>query len=439
MGKLMERPDKSAIEPTVLIADASEERRHLLMQYVAIEWPNAAIRELDASVHALAGKDSPIADCDMVVVGLSAQEASETGWLDVIRARADAPTVVAVIEGGPAAAQALLQRGVYCQGRHNITTDDMRRALRAALRERLSGAGAPDNTTIINTGVLHGGAHTHPIQAPPLKRVQIRGYQLLRKLGKGGMSEVYLAQSARTGAVCAVKILPGEGVSASVLNLFIEECSVVSGLDSPYVVRIFEHGVTDECLFVAMEYIQGGDLRERVALGIDVEEATRILLHLARALDVIHRAGIVHGDVKPQNIMFRDARSLVLVDFGVSRVVETTTVLRAGQVVGTPSYISPEHVLGQPMDGRSDLYSAGVLFFEMLTGRKPFSAGSVDELLRMHVQAPPPRLPRELSAYQDLVDRLLAKKPAERFFCAADLVPYLETAGFAGALHLPTT
>ena len=439
MGERMERHDKRATEPTVLIADASEERRHLLMQYVAIEWPNAAIKEWDASIHALTGQDSPMADCDMVVVGLSEQEASDTGWLDVIRARSDAPAVVAVIEGEPAAVQTLLQRGVYCQDRHTLTTAGMRRTLRAALRERLSGTGAPDNTTIINTGVLHGGAPAHPGQAQALRRVQIRGYELLRKLGRGGMSEVYLAKSARTGVVCAVKILPGEGVSASVLNLFIEECSVVSGLDSPYVVRIFEHGVTDDCLFVAMEYIQGGDLRERVALGIDVEEATRILLDLARALDVIHRAGIVHGDVKPQNIMFRDASSLVLVDFGVSRVVETTTVLRAGQVVGTPSYISPEHVLGQPMDGRSDLYSAGVLFFEMLTGRKPFSADSVDELLRMHVQAPTPRLPGELSAYQDLVDRLLAKKPADRFFCAADLVPYLENAGFAGALQLPTT
>jgi len=439
MGDLRQRPAKSANEPTVFIADASEERRYLLMQYVAIEWPNATITELDASIQALAAEGSRITDCDMVVVGLSAQDASETGWLDVIQARADAPAVVALIEGAPAAAQALLQRGVYCQERHGVTTDDMRRTLRAALRERLSGAGAPDNTTIINTGVLYGGARTHSMQPSPLKRLQIRGYQLLRKLGRGGMSEVYLAQSARTGTVCALKILPGEGVSASVLNLFIEECSVVSGLDSPYVVKILEHGVTDDCLFVAMEYIQGGDLRERVALGIDVKEATRILLHLARALDVIHRAGIVHGDVKPQNIMFRDALSLVLVDFGVSRVVETTTVLRAGQVVGTPSYISPENVLGQPMDGRSDLYSAGVLFFETLTGCKPFSAGSVDELLRMHVQAPPPRLPRELGAYQDLVDRLLAKKPAERFFCAADLVAYLETAGFAGDPHLPTT
>lgn len=438
MADAMTRAQNRPLDPSVLIADVSEERRHLLMQYVAIEWPHAAITELGQPIHALAGDGAALAGCDMVVVGLSEQETSDTGWLDAIRARADAPVVVAMIDGPPAAAQAMLQRGVYCQDRRNIRTADMRKTLRAALRERLSGTGAPDSTTIINTGLLND-APTHPIQLPSLKRVQIRGYQLLRKLGRGGMSEVYLAQSCAKSRLCALKILPGEGVSASILDLFIEECGVVSELDSPYVVKIFEHGVTDECLFVAMEYIQGGDLRERVALGVSPAEATRILQQLARALDVIHRAGIVHGDIKPQNIMFRDASSLVLVDFGVSRVIETTTVLRAGQVVGTPSYISPEHVLGQPMGGRSDLYSAGVLFFEMLTGQKPFSAGSVDEVLRMHVEAPPPRLPRQLSVYQELVDRLLAKKPEDRFFCAADLIPYLETAGLARASHLSTT
>ncbi|MEO8188646.1 MAG: serine/threonine-protein kinase, partial [Burkholderiaceae bacterium] len=328
MRDVLLQASSGANDPRVLIADASEERRHLLMQYVAIEWPNAAITELEASVHALACEGAPLAGCDLVLVGLSEQDASDTGWLDAIRARANAPVVVALIDGSQAATQAILQRGVYCQGQHNMTTADMRKMLRAALRERLSGSGAPDNTTIIDTGVLKGGAATHPIQRPSLKRVQIRGYQLLRKLGRGGMSEVYLAQNAATHQLCALKVLPGEGVSASVLDLFIEECSVVSGLDSPYVVKIFEHGVTDECLFVAMEYIQGGDLRERVALGVSVGEATRILQQLAHALDVIHRAGIVHGDIKPQNIMFRDAHSLVLVDFGVSRVVETTTVLR---------------------------------------------------------------------------------------------------------------
>ena len=432
----MEKPQPGVIEPTVLIADASEEKRHLLMQYVAIEWPNASILEKEFSVQDLAVTDPQLAQCDMVLVGLGPGDAADTAWLDRIRARAEAPSVVAVVEGGAAAAQSLLERGVYCQDRQSITTSDMRRTLRAAMRERSTGA--PDNTTIMDTGVLRGDQSTHPIQSPLTKRVQVRGYQLLRKLGKGGMSEVYLAQSARTGHACALKILPGVGVSASVLDLFIEECSVVSALNSPFVVKIHEHGVTDDYLFVAMEYIQGGDLRDRVAIALDAPEATRILQQLARALDVVHRAGIVHGDIKPQNIMFRDASSLVLVDFGVSRVVETTTVLRAGHIVGTPSYISPEHILGQPMDGRSDLYSAGVLFFEMLTGRKPFPGSTVDEVLRMHIQTPPPHLPGELSAYQEVVNRLLAKQPADRFFCAADLISYLESSGLMAARHLPT-
>src|SRR5579859_2534003 len=248
MADAMARAQNRRLDPSVLIADASEERRHLLMQYVAIEWPHAAITEISQPIHALAaGEGAALTGCDLVVVGLGEQEASDTGWLDAIRAHAHAPVVVAMIDGPPAAAQAMLQRGVYCQDRRNVSTAHMRKTLRAALREHLSGTGAPDNTTIINTGLL-GDAPTHPIQLPSLKRVQIRGYQLLRKLGRGGMSEVYLAQSSAKSRLCALKILPGEGVSASVLDLFIEECGVVSELDSPYVVKIFEHGVTDECL-----------------------------------------------------------------------------------------------------------------------------------------------------------------------------------------------
>jgi serine/threonine protein kinase len=211
-----------------------------------------------------------------------------------------------------------------------------------------------------------------------------------------------------------------------VLDLFIEECTIVSRLDSPRVVRIYDHGVTDEYVFVAMEYIQGGDLRERISLGVTPAEALRILVELARALEVIHDAGIVHGDIKPQNVMFRDARSLVLVDFGVSRVIETTTVVRAGQVVGTPAYISPEHVRGERVDGRSDLYSSGMLFYEMLTGRKPFAAENLEQLLHMHAESPLPPLPDHLRSCQQLLDRLSAKRPEDRFSGAGELIAWME-------------
>jgi eukaryotic-like serine/threonine-protein kinase len=414
-------PKRERGTPTVLIADPLEETRMLLMQYVAIEWPDAEIVETgDLANEGVEG-------FDLVVAGVRPGCGVDTGWLQQVRARASGPSVVALVEGDPGAAQSLLQNGVYCQYRDSMTTDDMRRALRAALRERYAGVEMSDRTLMIDTGVLRGAQATHPIHSPPVARVQVRGFQLLKKLGQGGMSEVFLAQRERTSTVCALKVLRAEGASASVLNLFIEECGIVSRLDSPYVVRIYEHGVTDDYLFVAMEHIQGGDLRERIQLGLEPADACIILRQLAHALDAVHGAGLIHGDIKPQNVMFRDAHALVLVDFGVSRVMETNSAFLPGQIIGTPGYISPEHVLDAPIDGRSDLYSAGVLFYEMLTGGKPFVANDVDELLRMHVGEDPPPLPPALSGYQPIVDRLLAKRPVDRFASPAELIAHLDS------------
>ncbi len=414
-----------SIEPTVLVAAASEDGRALLMQYVAIEWPNAVVMELDTSASGFASVEARATGCDLAVVGLVQGDARDLSWLESMSRRPGAAPVVAVIEDEPGVVQTLLSRGVYCHDRNSMSVVELRSAMRAALRERVSSVDDADRTAIMDAAASRAGETTHPIQAPALQRVEVRGYRLLRKLGKGGMSEVYLAQR-KGGQVCALKILRTERTNSAVLDLFIEECTIVSGLSSPYVVKIHDHGVTDNYVFVAMEFIQGGDLRERIALGIAPEEAMRIYLQLAHALDTIHRAGIIHGDIKPQNVMFRDATSLVLVDFGVSRIIETSTVLRAGQVVGTPAYISPEHVLGEPMDGRSDLYSSGVLLYEMLIGRKPFTADSVDQLLRMHAETAMPRLPDELGGYQELLDRLVAKRPADRFFSSKDVVDYLQ-------------
>ncbi|UCH47732.1 MAG: serine/threonine protein kinase [Betaproteobacteria bacterium] len=415
-----------AAEPTVLIADPSEETRMLLMQYVAIEWPNARIIEAADSGATIAAQGTQIEECDMVVVGVRQNEEIDASWVESLRTRENKPAVVALVEGDPSSAQALLENGVYCQYRNLMTTDDMRRALRTALRERNGVGDIPDSTVMIDTGIHGSEDSTRPSAPPPKSRVQVRGYRLLKKLGKGGMSEVFLARNMRTRVACALKVLSAEGASNSVLNLFIEECGVISNLDSPYVVKIYEHGVTDDYLFVAMEYLPYGDLRQRIKLGIKPLEALGILLQLARALDTVHRAGLVHGDIKPQNVMFRDEHSLVLVDFGIARVLGTSSALRPGQIIGTPGYISPEHVLDKPLDGRSDLYSTGVLFYELLTGKKPFMSRNVDELLDMHVSAPPPRLSGPLGDYQEIVDRMLAKRPDERFKSAAELIAFLD-------------
>ncbi len=417
---------QDATDPTVLIAEQSEEMRILLMQYVAIEWPNAHV--IEAHISAAGTIDPAIRpeECDMVLLGVRQPDDVDITWLEKLRSCENKPAVVAVVEGDRGIAQKLLENGVYCQYRDSMTTEDMRRTLRSALGERNGGGETPDRTVLIDTGVQRGEDSTRPSRSVPSGRVEVRGYRLLKKLGRGGMSEVFLARSKRTGIACALKVLSAEGASNSVLNLFIEECGIISNLDSPYVVKIFEHGVTDDYLFVAMEHLPCGDLRERIKEGIDPPEALRILLQLARALDTVHRAGLVHGDIKPQNVMFRDTHSLVLVDFGIARVLGTSSALRPGQIIGTPGYISPEHVLDEPLDGRSDLYSTGVLFYEMLTGKKPFISRNVDELLDMHVHAPPPRLAPPLEGYQEIVDRMLAKRPEDRFASAADLIGFLD-------------
>jgi len=148
---------------------------------------------------------------------------------------------------------------------------------------------------------------------------------------------------------------------------------------------------------------------------------------LAKGLSAIHARGVVHRDLKPSNIMFRADDTLALADFGISKRMSDTLDLTAQfGAVGTPNYISPEQALGRPLDPRSDLYSAGVIFFELLTGRKPFQADSVEGLIYQHVHAPTPRLPRPLAPVQPLVDMLLAKHPDDRLASADELLCSLD-------------
>jgi len=153
--------------------------------------------------------------------------------------------------------------------------------------------------------------------------------------------------------------------------------------------------------------------------------ALSILSQMCQALDVVHRAGIVHRDLKPQNVMFRRGYQLVLVDFGISKLHGTTTIME-GNSLGTPAYFSPEQVLARSVDQRSDLYSAGAIFYETLTGRRPFYAAEMAELLRMHLEEPPPPLHGPAAEYQDVIDRLMAKDPDRRFQTAADVIAQLK-------------
>jgi serine/threonine-protein kinase PpkA len=171
-----------------------------------------------------------------------------------------------------------------------------------------------------------------------------------------------------------------------------------------------------------MEFLPSGTLASRIHEGLSTRAALRLTLQIARALDTIHTAGIVHRDLKPSNILFRADGRPVIVDFGLAKDLGVNSTLTiAGKLLATPRYMSPEQCMGKPVDQRSDLYSLGVVVYEMLAGKKIYDAANPAELVRLHVNTPAPRLREEIAMHQPLLDRLLAKAPEDRFQSAAEV------------------
>ena len=255
----------------------------------------------------------------------------------------------------------------------------------------------------------------------------IKGYRLLRKIGSGGMSEVFLAVREIDNFELVLKVLDTRiNQDAALLHRFIQEYALLSQINHPNVVRIFEQGITDEHVYLAMEYFPAGDIKKRLAGGFLENEALGVVLQVALALVEIHAQGIVHRDVKPDNLMLRADGSVVLVDFGIAKhcEMEFGHTLH-GEIVGTPSYLSPEQAMGKAVSHAADIYSLGVIFFEMLTGAKPYAADKLEALLGQHLFAPSPHLGERFSAYQELLDRMMAKEPSQRFSSARAVVDFI--------------
>jgi eukaryotic-like serine/threonine-protein kinase len=256
------------------------------------------------------------------------------------------------------------------------------------------------------------------------------GYKFVRMIGEGAMSKVYLAERVSDKMTVVLKVLDLTRVKEQKLvKRFIQEANLIAGLNSPFVVKIHEHGLTDEYGYIAMEFFSRGDLKQRAEMGLNPEIALIYATHIAYGLEQIHSINVVHRDLKPANLMFRGDDSLALADFGISKKLDemNNDITTMGQILGTPHYMSPEQGEGHNVDTRTDLYSLGVLFYELLTGDKPFSAATPAALIYQHIHAPIPRLPKALKQYQDVIDLLLAKKPEERLQTARDVINVLES------------
>jgi len=252
-------------------------------------------------------------------------------------------------------------------------------------------------------------------------------YKLVRLIGKGAMSHVYLAERAEDSLSLVLKVLDISNIDRYLLRRFIQEAELIADIHSPFIVKVYEHGVTQKYGYIAMEFFSRGDLKQRLEHGIHPEVALAYMVHVAYGLDVIHKAGIVHRDLKPANIMFRGDDSLAIADFGISKRLNAGSDLTTiGKVLGTPHYMSPEQGQGLEIDSRSDIYSAGVLFYELLTSEKPFRADSPSALIYQHIHATLPELDASLDRYQPIIHRCLAKKPADRYQNASELIRDLE-------------
>ena len=187
-------------------------------------------------------------------------------------------------------------------------------------------------------------------------------------------------------------------------------------LEHSHIVPVYDVGRAEKIHYLAMDYLPGGDLNSFIRAGLQPGEAVKILTQLAQALHFFHSKGYIHRDVKPDNILFRGDNSAVLTDFGIARTIENAADLTKNELVfGTPAFMSPEQSQGQSIDGRSDLYSLGVIFYKMLTRQLPFSADDPLTLALKHIHEPIPKLPAELACYQTIIDQLMAKDPSHRF------------------------
>ncbi|WP_395689075.1 protein kinase domain-containing protein [Caenimonas koreensis] len=262
--------------------------------------------------------------------------------------------------------------------------------------------------------------------------LRLKGYRLTRKIGTGGMTEVFLAVRESDSLPVVLKVLDASGKAVSEhLSRFIQEYTLLSRIDHPHVIRIYDQGFTDDHAYIAMEYFETGDLRAEITKGMSGPRVIEIITQVAQALEAIHQMGVIHRDLKPENIMQRADGSVALADFGIAKSMlqqenMAFTQTRHGDVVGTPYYLSPEQAAGGAITPVSDLYSLGVMMFEMLAGARPYKAETLESLLAQHISAPTPLLPAPHEALQPIVERLMCKKPAERYPSAQALLDDLQ-------------
>jgi serine/threonine-protein kinase len=264
---------------------------------------------------------------------------------------------------------------------------------------------------------------------------QLGHYKIISQLGRGGMASVFKAEQLGLGRLVALKILqPSLAADEVIVQRFQQEARIAANLHHAHIVTIYDVGEVEGVYYIAMRHIEGENLGQMLRREgpLPPARALGVLEQVAEALDFAHSRTILHRDIKPANVMVEPGDALTLTDFGIARAGEASHLTATRMVIGTPEYMSPEQARGDVVDKRSDLYALGVLMYEALGGRPPFSAASTPSLLYLHVHEPPPPLhqlrpdlPRALS---DVVSKALAKDPNDRYQSGREMVAAVRAA-----------
>jgi tRNA A-37 threonylcarbamoyl transferase component Bud32/DNA-binding NarL/FixJ family response regulator len=407
----------------VLVIDDSPEFRNRVTQYLAAAMPDAELTLWDplAQGRPAVGFDWRKYDA-LLLDDAPGAGADGLAWLAEFRAEGPVPPTLVLSEAGgeDMAVRAVKSGAADYLKKADLTPIRLAMAIKEAMIESVE----ISRDTLGLTQQLKIGEIGQPAGAD---KIDVAGYRLLRKIGEGGMSRVYLAERESDGLQLVLKMLDTRlARDPQSQARFVREYKIIQRIQNEHVVMLFDQGFASDSPWLAMEYFPGGDLSERIQKGISSMGALKILVQIAEALDAVHTAGVVHRDLKPQNIMFRANHRLAILDFGLARELDaTTTLTQKGMVMATPLYMSPEQCLGQPHDERGDLYSTGVILYEMLTGKLPYAGDNASALAYQHVHGEIPRLPKRLSGYQPIINRLLAKRPDGRFQSARELFNFI--------------
>jgi predicted Ser/Thr protein kinase len=252
---------------------------------------------------------------------------------------------------------------------------------------------------------------------------RIAGYSLIKTIAESPAAAVYLARNDELAQPVALKVQSLKGrheVTESDRQHFARECQILSSLNHRSIADVLDYGITDDYLYLALEYFPCGSLRDRLKNPVSEADAVNYARQIGEALAVLHDAHVVHRDLKPSNLMLTDDNRVVLIDFGSACMqLAASDLSRSDMCTGTPYYVCPEQIDNRDPDGRSDLYSLGVVLYEMLVGTLPYTGNNLAEIFAGHRSAPVPRLPQRVLRYQPIIDRLLAKEPNDRYPSAA--------------------